>query len=278
MQPSSFLLLPPKQLSSCVAAAIVRDTRGAALTDDDRFNCFPATPLVSVTRIVEGELRLVETLGSLQAARSSQPLPSLSVLRPHDCPTISWSPAGVYAITLGFYPDAWVTLGAGSMDGIALEDMEAILETFSPNHDPRSGWDLICDALSPLWEAKRHSGGMPDWPGSDLLSDWSRHLFGRVAMTAPGKSVRTIERRLRRWTGRTMQQLDHYSAMEDLHRRVAEDPDMRLADLAIDAGFADQSHMGRAVRRSTGFSPARLNQLIQTHEAFWCYRLLGERF
>ncbi|MGC1503994.1 MAG: helix-turn-helix domain-containing protein [Sulfitobacter sp.] len=270
--------MPPKQLSSCIAAAIVRDTRGAALTDDDRFNCFPSTPLVSVTRIVEGELRLVDTIGNLEAARSSRPLPSLSVLRPHDCPTISWSPAGVYAITLGLYPDAWVKLGVSSKEGIAPEDLEAILGVFSADHDPVSGWDRICRALITLWEAKRHAGGMPDWPGSDLLSDWSRHLFSRIAMTAPGKSVRTIERRLRRWTGRTAQQLDHFSAMEDLHRRMVEDPDLSLVELANDAGFADQSHMGRAVRRSTGFSPAQLNQLIRTHEAFWCYRLLGERF
>lgn len=49
-----------------------------------------------------------------------------------------------------------------------------------------------------------------------------------------------------------------------------------LAGLAGDLGFADQSHMGREVRRLTGLSPARLNGLIATHEAFWFYRLLDE--
>ncbi len=51
-----------------------------------------------------------------------------------------------------------------------------------------------------------------------------------------------------------------------------------LSEIAIDAGYADQSHMGRAVRRATGFSPARLNRAIENEEAFWCYRLFGERF
>jgi len=38
------------------------------------------------------------------------------------------------------------------------------------------------------------------------------------------------------------------------------------------------SHMGRVVRQTTGYSPAQLNRLIETDEAFWCYRLLGEHF
>jgi AraC-like DNA-binding protein len=50
------------------------------------------------------------------------------------------------------------------------------------------------------------------------------------------------------------------------------------AGLTTEAAFSDQSHMGRAVRRATGFSPAHLNRVIATEEAFWCYRLLGERF
>ena len=54
--------------------------------------------------------------------------------------------------------------------------------------------------------------------------------------------------------------------------------DTDLASLATDAGYSDQSHMGRAVRGATGFSPAQLNRHIETEEAFWCYRLIGERF
>ena len=55
-------------------------------------------------------------------------------------------------------------------------------------------------------------------------------------------------------------------------------PDANPAQIALDAHFSDQSHMGRAVKRATGFSPAHLNTLTETNEAFWCYRLLGERF
>jgi AraC-like DNA-binding protein len=53
---------------------------------------------------------------------------------------------------------------------------------------------------------------------------------------------------------------------------------MSLAQLAADAGFADQSHMTRHVRRETGFTPEQLRELIETDETFWCYRLVAERF
>jgi AraC-like DNA-binding protein len=35
-----------------------------------------------------------------------------------------------------------------------------------------------------------------------------------------------------------------------------------LADVALMAGFADQSHMTRALRRSTGTTPAGLRRLF----------------
>lgn len=72
--------------------------------------------------------------------------------------------------------------------------------------------------------------------------------------------------------------LDGFANVEALFERVTRDPGQDLAALAADHGFADQSHMGREVRRVTGISPARLNSLIRTEEAFWCYRLFGERF
>jgi AraC-like DNA-binding protein len=71
--------------------------------------------------------------------------------------------------------------------------------------------------------------------------------------------------------------LSFYAAIDDLHRLSIDGRDKPLAQLALEAGYADQSHMGRAVRRATGFSPARLNQRIRTEPAFWYYRLAGER-
>jgi AraC-like DNA-binding protein len=66
--------------------------------------------------------------------------------------------------------------------------------------------------------------------------------------------------------------------VEEVHRLVNADPTTKPAELAAEAGFSDQSHMGRALKRATGFAPVQLNEKIATEEAFWCYRLLGERF
>jgi len=59
---------------------------------------------------------------------------------------------------------------------------------------------------------------------------------------------------------------------------ILAEPTATPAELAAEAGFADQSHLGRALKRATGFSPVSLNRKIATEEPFWCYRLLGERF
>lgn len=278
MKPRSVLLLPPKSLSSCIAAAIFRDTRGVFLPKKDRFNYFPASPLVSVTRVIAGEVRIVEVVGGVDTRRTGPPLPSLSVTPSQDRPITSWSPGEVCAVTVSFYPDAWRKFGEAPITADIPDALAAVLNDLGAEPDPQTGWKKFCDALKPVWDAHRQAGGIPDWPGSDRLSDWSHALFSRIARSAPGRSVRTLERRYKTWTGKTRQHLHHFGAIEDLHRHTVRNPDASLAALASDAGYADQSHMGRSVRRATGFSPAHINRLIETEESFWCYRLLGERF
>jgi len=275
LRPKSFFLLPPNQLSSCIAGTIVRDTRGVTLSDVDRFNHFPATPLVSVTRVIEGDLHLINALNE---AGVENHLPNLFVTHPTGKPTISWSRGEVYAVTMGFYPDAWLKLCSGLDDHTIPNIITQASDGFNESIGPHLSWDSFCDILLPVWSSKKTAEGLTDWPGSDRLTDWSRHLLSRIAMTATGRSVRTFERRLKYWTSSTKQHLDHYAAIEDLHLHVVENPKDSLSGLAIDAGYSDQSHMGRAVARTTGFSPAKLNKLIKTEESFWCYRLLGERF
>jgi hypothetical protein len=50
----------------------------------------------------------------------------------------------------------------------------------------------------------------------------------------------------------------------------------RAFHLFIPRPLSDQSHMGREIRRLTGLSPGKLNQLMATHETFWFYRLLDK--
>lgn len=269
---TSLLLMPPQELTGCLFAAIVRDTRGVELGDHDRLNHFPASPLVSVTCVMEGEIRLVPPGSRVADAKAAPSLPRVSVTPPQDTPTVSWSPGPVRAIAVGVYPDAWARFADGN-------DIPALLErAFANARDIEAGWSRFCADLAPIWNGARGTGALPGWTGVPQLADWSRALVARAALAGPGRSLRTLERRLRRWSGQTRRSLAFYAAFDDLHRLSVREMGTPLAQLALEAGYADQSHLGRAVRRATGFSPARLNRLIETEEAFWCYRLLGERF
>lgn len=274
----SFLFYPQRQLASCIALGVFRDTRNASLADMARFNYFPASPLVAVTFIISGELRLVLQAGNIEEARNAKPMENLSVLPPQDQPIVSWSPESVIALTIGFYPDAWAQLGYDLGDETMPETLCTALTSFTVSQEPSVCWKEFEQKFSQTWQQARSEGDVGAWRGSDRVSDWSRYLLGRLLTTSPGRSVRTLERQLKRLSGQTAQSLKFYTAIEELHRRKIEFPQDSLADLAAEVGFSDQSHMGRAIRRATGFSPGKLNQLIETEEAFWCYRLLGERF
>lgn len=268
-RPRSVLLLPPRPLAGCLFAGIVRDTRGAGLGAADRLNHFPASPLVSVTCVLAGRLHL------LSKGIPGPGLPPLSVLPPQPGPVTSTSPGDIHVLSIGLYPDAWHRLTAGS--GVLPPALGAGVAAFAAQDDPHQGWAAFCAALLPAWQAVR-AGPAPAWSGIPLLADWSRALITRAALAGPGRSLRATQRRLKRWSGQTLQSLDFYAGFENLHRHAVHAEGTPLAELAVLAGYADQSHMGRAVRRATGFSPARLNHQIKTHEPFWCYRLLGTRF
>ncbi|WP_299293768.1 helix-turn-helix domain-containing protein [uncultured Tateyamaria sp.] len=269
------LLLPPAALAGCVAAGVFRDTLGVDMPDRDRLNYFPASPLFSVTRVFEGQLHVARGLADISTLRQQVPDPALVARSPNAEPICSWSAGGIRALTIGFYPEAWIRLGGLPEGGHVPEPVAALMH--GEWADASASWAAFCVDLQPLWGACRGDSAL-QWAGSHRLADWVRHVTKAAALSGTGQSLRSAERRFRRWTGQTRQGVDLFAKVEDLYARRVEDPSAPLAELAADAGFSDQSHMGRAVKRVTGFSPARLNQLIETEEAFWCYRLMGERF
>lgn len=271
MNSQSSLLLPPRELSGLIFAGIIRDTRNAKLSDMDRLNFFPASPLVCLTYVVEGELRMIPGNADLEALRLAPAMAAAIMVPPQETPTVSWSPAAVYAVSVGVYPDAWAQIADQARIKLALET------AFSRNGEAKACWSGFCSAIQSHLHAQA-ANHFAEPTAIASMAQWARVLVTRAALTGRGFGVRAVERRLKRWSGHSRRQLDFYAALENLHRLSIVASASPLADLAVDAGFADQSHMGRATRRGTGFSPARLNELIATREAFWCYRLLGERF
>lgn len=270
MPSTSELLTPPRSLAGCFFAAIVRDTRGVELNDSDRLNYFPGSPLVTVTFVAEGEIRLVPPGGGIEHARAARPLPRLSVTPPQNAPTLSWCPGPVLALSVGVYPDAWRRLSRAF-------DLSEVIGSLAVG-DMRAFWHRACDEVEPRWRKARSLAVFPEWSGVARLSDWSRAFIARTAVDGRERSARALEQRIRRWTSQSKQSLAFFAAFEDLHQVSIKSRGVPLAEIALQAGYSDQSHMGRAVRRATGFSPAKLNRLIDSEEAFWCYRLLGERF
>jgi len=278
------LIAPRFSLAGCIFAAIIRDTRSKSLSEADRYNFFPASPLCAVSWFFEGESRLIVD-GWPPGSSALGRLPRFSISGPQSRPMLSWNPGPVFAMTVGFYPDAWQLLTGRSVEAIFDQSIAArlavdgrmatLLESvFGSPGDAQSRFDGLQDALEPVWAAVRPAG----FPASHRLQDWTRSVARRAVVSRFGQSARQAQRRIKSLTGATRRSLDGFANVEALYERYLQSPERRLADIAADHGFADQSHMGREVRRVTGLSPARLNAVIATAEPFWVYRLFGERF
>ncbi len=74
-------------------------------------------------------------------------------------------------------------------------------------------------------------------------------------------SERTLARGVEQWTGLTPKQLARVRRLQQVVRGLR--AGASLVDLALDAGFADQPHLTREVRRLTGLTPAGLRRDLE---------------
>lgn len=276
-QTISKLYLPPQQLSACIFASIYRDTRGCALTDAQRINRFPASPLCTITWVLDGDIFLTGDDTSI---------PKLSFSGPQSAPILSYSPNAIQALTIAFFPESWQVLTGidvltykdktVALSDIATPQVLSLFETMLqdiPLDDRRRVFEA---ALLVKWKNSRTEPAYL----SNTLQDWFQSVLVKTATSETGQGLRQIQRRLKNWTGQNKRELAAYARMETVFIEwfsARENPDLKLADFAFDAGISDQSHMGREVKRIVGLSPAELNKLIETDESFWFYRLMGER-
>jgi AraC-like DNA-binding protein len=288
--PTAQILWPRPSLAGCIFATIVRDTRGTSLAHHDRFNHFPAGPFCGVTVFLAGVSHRITTREQIETPAAAPLFPAYTFSGPQKCPTLSWNPGPVFAATVVFYPDAFTALSGLDASDLAdcVRDAEGVLPdglldlfgTFQsaacqqPVHRSFRSFE---DGLEALWDRTRPKGhSVSAW-----LQDWGRAVVARAAVSSAGRSARQMERRIKSWTGLTERDLEGFGRGEHLLARVRSAQtasDFSWARLATEAGFADQSHMTRRVRRDTGLPPEQLIRAITTHESFWCYRLLGERY
>lgn len=141
---------------------------------------------------------------------------------------------------------------------------------FAEYQDDRSASSLMIEALGLemlgllLREATTPDTRAPRWieqATARLHQEFARsQTVAEIADDLNISAVR-LSRGFRRWKGQSIGSYRRQLRVEHVARRLA-DSDDRLADLAAEAGFSDQSHMTRIFKRATGLTPHRYRRLI----------------
>jgi len=281
----SNLWLPSASLSSCIRAVVARDTRCTILDEPRRYNHFAATPLCTVTWYFSGSGELLAPGSPANAASPRTSFAPLTFCGPLSRPLIVWNPGPIHAMMLMLHPDALAVLtgidpgsyldrivpAATVLDESWLHMCREVAE--APEDDARVR--LISSFLEPRWRRERPGAATP----VRLYSDWSQSLVLRAATSSWGRSLRQIERRIKRWTGQPLRELRGLSRAEQafFDSVVSEKSgsETNWSKVASNVGYADQSHLCRQTRRITGFPPEELRRRVFGDETFWIYRLWG---
>ena len=278
--PHSEFMHPRPDMAQCILGAFVRDTRGCGLPAEQRFNHFASVPLCGFSLMFEGSARIV----SRGEPWASEPMSRALFSGPQSQPTKSWNDGDIYGMIIVFYPDALTALLGVSMEAFSDKSVPLghvpegpvrdILASAIHADDASKAFDMIQNGLSPLWQDVR-----PEQSGfGRMIGDWSRSLMVNAALSGPGRSLQQVQRRVKAATGSPLKRLQTYTKAEEAFVLALKDSSDDLAGIAADAGYSDQSHMGRHVRAQTGFTPAELMRGFKSDEAFWSYRLMGERY
>jgi AraC-like DNA-binding protein len=280
---------PRPASAGCVFCTILRDTRGCALDQAERFNFFPASPLCCVTFVLAGEFHVIDQ-EAMERPWTGPKLPGMAFSGAQLRPLVTWNPGETHAIVICFYPDAFSAmtgLDLSPFTGRTVPAEEAlppsILGPCRDFHVAAScdgierSLAALDDAIESLWTGARPA----EATSAKWIEDWRKGVVQRAAQAGSGRSSRQIARRVKSWTGVNERDLHGLGHTEQLYANLhaaAEDGDVDWAGLAAASGFADQAHMIRQMRRHTGFTPAQLRQSAAHDEAFWGYRLLGQYF
>ena len=279
MNDGARLWLPPLSLAGCVRAGFLRDTRGLVLQGEELDTYYPASPLVGLTWTLAGSAEWLATPGFVPPVQGFQVWP-LSLSGPISGPThLRVAPTGVHGLMLLFLPDAFRALTGIDAGELANDCIDATTRlpadwltwasTLAEAPDDEARLAAIEAFLAPRWQPLAAQEG----PGQ-RYSQWLEALVVRAAGSATGRSLRQFERRIKAWAGLPMRELRAVSRGEQAFlAAVASAESPSWAQLAIDADYADQSHLCRETRRLTGFSPEDLRQRMRHELAFWPYRL-----
>ncbi|MGK4005765.1 helix-turn-helix domain-containing protein [Sorangium sp. So ce1036] len=187
-------------------------------------------------------------------------------------------PAELHAVIVLLEPwviPAWFGVDAGSLvdrridlrDGIGAAPVSCLLSAVRREGTPHGR----------LLAVRRWAAGLPPRAEAPAplrdprLADRDPAGLAR----ALGVSLRQSERLLRRHHGVTLREMKGIRRFQRALEHF--DEDLSWAALSADAGFADQSHLCRAVRRYAGMTPAALRGAARASWIAPLYRPLGCR-
>lgn len=279
---SAALIAPSLAVASCVRGYITRSTLGADLSPQQRQNHYPASPLCSISWLLQGESIIIQRGDTPVNERTS----AITFLGPHTVPGITANPGPIQVFMLVLFPPAVQAMTG--LDIAALVNrpvpLESVLDgawvamarTVQQARDDATRVQLIEAFLAPRWQAVCTNA----MPRMDRHRHWVEALALQAATSGVGKSLRQMERRIKEWAGLPLRDLRRLartdaSFIETRNAFVADSANRppNWADVAEEGGYSDQSHMCRESRRVTGLSPNELMRAVEEEESFWIYRI-----
>ena len=256
---------------------VVRDTRGCELDAHERLNRFPANPYCCITWMLEGRVQLL----AQGASARCELLPRHFV---HGCqtrPCVSRNEGDRHSFCAVFHPDAFHALFG--VDLASIQDAFVDAAQVLPDHGIRL-LDAVAGAADDAERRRIVDAFLAAHATALVLSPWMRlrRMGLNVGLRAAGRLLgvgpRQAQRLARREGGMNVPGLSRLWRGERSLRKardvLARDQAIDWAAHAIDAGYADQSHLVRDCKAISGRTPGRIAQQARHDEADWIYRLL----
>ena len=278
-------ILPSPTLASCVRACLTRDVArcvgaGALPAPDQCINRFPAHAYCSLTWFFEDAPVVVVPADDAWAGRQ---LPRVLFSGPRSQPLVTRHTGRMRALTLALYPQALHALTGlpiaeqidrfTPLDELLPEPWQALSHQVLAAAGDDERVALIEQFLEPRWQACAPLAEA----AADGMDDWVRRFNAQMLALAADRSERHLERRIKDAAGQPLRRLRRLQRLERSFlaaRAQLQAGTLSWADIAADAGFADQAHLSREMREITGDSPRDwARRLVDDDEGYWAYRI-----
>lgn len=237
----------------------------------------PSSPTATLTLVLKGQLSLLQN-------NQWQPLPAVFFSGIRSSSACIQSDGDLSCLVIAFAPGNWhhlIKLPPAELKGMHIEASSLSLSWLNTllGRLQSSPYEQHIPILEQALRNECHSKvGHQAFaqPDTAWLRDKLLHTSpGQVAKTY-GLSLRQLERRFLQQFGLTPKQYQRIARTALLMARLGNTRMTSLASLALDLGFADQSHLTRDMKHFTGILPGQFKTLIEQQEDYWAFKILPD--